>query len=728
MEWYVTGDEEMGENIQPIKMKERSIQLGYVAGLSLILAAIIYFFAANWAGFDKWEKIGLSIGLLLLFYGSSFISAKAFQRRPFVSELFLFFGCMTFGVGAALLGQIYNSHADSFMLFAVWAIPALLFSFITNYQPFYMLTYGLIHLSAWLFLFPSSGFHMADEYWYRSFFIGVALVNILLFGLIEKQVFRSRALSLLAFIVFHVMMLVLSTGEWFEFFSSIMSIIYMAVLACWFWYDLKTGGQKASTLLLGLAMTVFFIIKFITFLIFVGSEYVFLLTFFFPIMLVGAAVWILSKSGGRLKGNSWFKRIFIGIIAGIGSVMGASSIAGILFLIIGEVPFYVMMILAVFTLITPAVVKPKWDAVIRHTLLLTGYLIGIPSAIVSHMSFSILFIGVLGAVFFLYSSKSMRYVTYFAAMMTLFSSLLEEGMTMEATTFLLLILNMILFVISRFSQREWGNAVYHNSCVYGFLAFFVLTFLHENAPVIYYTVNALYFVLTTFVLFYALKKHWAFEYRVGLVFWFAYVVYKYYDLLWSLLHKSITFLVIGFLLLSVTKWYDRFLANENTSVSFVRRKWLSVLTVIVLQLAIIGVQVGKSEALLAEGETVRLELRPVDPRSLLQGDYVILRYSISSLELKPEPNMNEKVSVGLVQNENGIYEYSGSFVKGRAEEASLGKADVWITGRYKGDGQIEYGIENYFVSEGTGRELEGKAKYANVKVSESGDAILLSLE
>lgn len=720
----MTGDEEMEENI----LKERSIQLGYVAGLSLILAAIIYFFAANWAGFDKWEKIGLSIGLLLLFYGSSFILAKVFTRRPFVSELFLFAGCITFGIGVALLGQIYNSHADSFMLFAVWAVPALLFSFITNYQPFYILTYGLIHLSTWLFLFPSSGLQMADEYWYRSFFLGVALVNILLFWLIEKEVFRSRPLSFLALIVFHVMMLALSTGEWFEFFPSVMSVVYIAVLAGWFWYDLKKGGQKASTLLLGIAMTVFLIIKFITFLIFVGSEYVFLLTFFFPIMLVGAAVWILSKWGGRLKGNSWIKRIFIGVIAGIGSVMGASSIGGILFLIIGEVPYYVMLILAVFALIVPAVYNPKWDVVIRHTLLLTGYLIGIPSAVVSHFSFSVLFIGVLGAVFFMYSSKSMKYITYFAVMITLFSSLLEEGMTMEGAVLLLLFVNVALFIGRRFFPKELQTVVYHNSYVYGFLAFFTLTFLNENTPVFYFTVNSLYFTLATFALFYALKGHRSFEYRVGLVFWFAYVVYKYYDLLWSLLHKSITFLLIGCLLLWITKWYDRFLANESKPVSFVRRKWLPVLAVIMLQLAIVGVQVGKSETLLANGKAIRLELQPVDPRSLLQGDYVILRYSISALELKPEPNINEKVSVGLVQNEEGVYEYNGSFVKGRAEEASPAKADVWITGRYKGDGRIEYGIENYFVSEGTGLELEQKAKYANVKVSKSGDALILSIE
>jgi uncharacterized membrane-anchored protein/uncharacterized membrane protein len=722
------GDDGMGEDIQHKSMKERAIELGYVTGLSLIIAAIIYFFASNWPGFDKWEKISLSVGLIGLFYGAAFVLSKIFQRCPFLSELFLFGGCMMFGIGVALLGQIYNSHADSFMLFAVWAIPSLLFAASTKYQPFYILSYILVHLAVWLFSFPSSGIRIVDDDWYRAFFLGVAFVNIILFWLIEKGVFRSKPLVFLSFVVFHIAMLNLTAGELFGLFSSMMSIIYVAVLILRFLYVIKKERQKGDTILLGLALTAFFIIKFIAFLDFFESEYVFLLTIFFPFVIIGITVFILRKWGNRSKGNSLLKRVFIGVTVGIASVTGSSSIAGILFLIIGEVPFYIMALLAVFAFILPAVLNPKWDKVIRHTLLLTGYLIGVPAVLLSNMVLALLFIGVLVFVFLIHKSKSMKYLTYMAAMFTLFASLLDEGVAMEVTVLVLLLLNMALFAGRNIFKDALKSIVYHNSYIYGFFAFFVLTFFNEHSSAFYFTVNGLYFVISTAVLFLALKHERVFEYRIGLLFWFAYIVYKYYDLLWSLFHKSITFMIIGLVMLLIVKRYDPFSTPEGTSISFVRKKWVPIVLIIVVQLSIIGVQIGKSESLLARGELIKLELQPVDPRSLLQGDYVVLRYSISSMPISPEPRMNEKVSIGLVKNEQGVYEYSGSFLKGKVENVKQPGIDVWITGRYKGSGQMEYGIENYFVAEGTGLDLQEKVEYANVKVSKNGDAILESLE
>ncbi|MFC3884010.1 GDYXXLXY domain-containing protein [Bacillus songklensis] len=716
----------MGEGIGNKPAKERAIELGYVTGLSLILAAIIYFFASNWPGLDKWEKIGLSIGLIALFYGSAFVFSKIFQERPFLSELLLFGGCIAFGAGVALLGQIYNSHADSFMLFTVWAVPALLFAFITKYQPFYILSYVLVHLAVWLFLFPSSGIRMEDDYWYRAFFLGVAFVNIVLFWLIQKGAFRSKPLTFLSFTVFHITMLMLTGGELFEFFSSMMSIVYMAILVFWFWHDMKQEREKGYTVLLGVALAAFFIIKFVAFLAFVGSEYVFLWTIFFPVVIVGAAVFVLSKWKGMA--SSWIKKTFIGVIVAVASVTGASSIAGILFLIIGEIPFYIMALLAIFAFILPAVLKPKWNAVIRHTLLLTGYLIGIPSAILSNIAFSFLFIGMLGFVFWNHESKSIKHLTYFATMIALFASLLDEGITMEVTVLILVLLNIALFAGRNIFKDSLKRMVYQNSYVCGFLAFFVLTFLNEHLSVFYFTVNGLYFVTSTIVLFLSLKHERVFEYRVALLFWFVYIAYKYYDLLWSLLHKSITFLVIGLLILAVVTRYDRFSKADNAPLGLVRKKWVPIVLVILVQLSAISVQAGKSESLLAHGELIKLELQPVDPRSLLQGDYIVLRYSISNVTISPEPRPNEKISIKLAKNEHGVYEYSGSFVMGKPENPEQGDVDVWITGRYKGSGNIEYGIENYFVSEGTGLDLQQKVNYAKVKVSKNGDAILVSVE
>ena len=58
---------------------------------------------------------------------------------------------------------------------------------------------------------------------------------------------------------------------------------------------------------------------------------------------------------------------------------------------------------------------------------------------------------------------------------------------------------------------------------------------------------------------------------------------------------------------------------------------LSIAAVLLLSLgllAMINWDIVKREAWLAEGEVVRLELAPVDPRSLMQGDYMTLNYQI----------------------------------------------------------------------------------------------------
>ncbi|RBW69102.1 GDYXXLXY domain-containing protein [Bacillus taeanensis] len=710
-------------------VNEQAVKIGYVLALSLIMAAVIYFFASNWGGLDKWQKISLSVGLLVLFYGGAFLLAKWFTRRPFLSEFFFFIGCISFGVTIALIGQIYNSHADSFMLFVVWAVPSLLFSFFTKYQPFYFLSYGLVHLAVWFFLFPSAGFHTNEEYWYRGFFLGTAFANLLLFIIIEKGVFRAQALAFLAFISFHITMLILSTGELFESFSLIMSFTYLVILVRWFIYYVKTDFHKGYTVLLGLGFTVFVIIKFIAFLIFVGTEFVFLFTMFLPVVIVAGAVFGISKWRKNKKGNEspLMRRIFIGVISLISSVIAASSIAGTLFLIVGEVPYYVTAFLAVLGFILPAVLLKNWDPVIRYTVLLTGYFLGAPSVIFSHLAYSFAFIAVLGFVFWIYESKAIKYGTYFLTMFVLFAGCLEENFNMEAVVFSLLIVNIILLALSFKMIPVLKELVYINSIFYSFLSFFILTFLFENSFVTYVIVNSVYFIIATAVLFLALKRDQQALYWMSLLFWFAYVIYKYYDLLWSLLHKSLTFLIVGLILFILTNRYDALSKAVGSSISFVKKRWLSILVVLVLQVTIIGFQVVKSEVLLAEGELVKLELEPVDPRSMLQGDYVILRYTISNLSLTPEPSYNEKVKIGLVKNEAGIYQYSGTFLENN-QQLENEHADVWITGRYKGDGNVEYGIENYFVEEGTGFELEQNADYANVKVSKGGDAIIVSLE
>ena len=65
---------------------------------------------------------------------------------------------------------------------------------------------------------------------------------------------------------------------------------------------------------------------------------------------------------------------------------------------------------------------------------------------------------------------------------------------------------------------------------------------------------------------------------------------------------------------------------------WVTRRWerLIVVAALVLILVLINWQIWSKERHLAEGEVVFLELAPVDPRSLMQGDYMALRFALAN--------------------------------------------------------------------------------------------------
>src|SRR5690349_17971400 len=57
-------------------------------------------------------------------------------------------------------------------------------------------------------------------------------------------------------------------------------------------------------------------------------------------------------------------------------------------------------------------------------------------------------------------------------------------------------------------------------------------------------------------------------------------------------------------------------------------RWIVLLTGVAI-LALVNVSIFQREQLLREGRVVLLELAPVDPRSLMQGDYMALRFRLA---------------------------------------------------------------------------------------------------
>lgn len=138
---------------------------------------------------------------------------------------------------------------------------------------------------------------------------------------------------------------------------------------------------------------------------------------------------------------------------------------------------------------------------------------------------------------------------------------------------------------------------------------------------------------------------------------------------------------------------------------------------ILLQCLLLVLMVADRMQILREGREVTLQTQPVDPRDLLRGDYVVLRYDISqvssgALAGKPAAERHPVVFVKLAPNANGLYEA----VSVHVEPVPVTAPEILIRGRVGyscGAGRtfcdkltIKYGLESYFVPEGEGRKLE----------------------
>ena len=137
-----------------------------------------------------------------------------------------------------------------------------------------------------------------------------------------------------------------------------------------------------------------------------------------------------------------------------------------------------------------------------------------------------------------------------------------------------------------------------------------------------------------------------------------------------------------------------------------------LILVLALQSAWLLGTAAVQERALAAGKTILLETRRVDPRDLLRGDYLILNYSVSDVPTnlfsppvaKDVPD-GTKIFVALAPGTNRFYEVTRAsanpFMPSAGEVLLCGKkAYAWWNAT--NTIHVDYGIEKYFVAEGTG--------------------------
>ncbi|MFB6363603.1 GDYXXLXY domain-containing protein [Paenibacillus elgii] len=166
-----------------------------------------------------------------------------------------------------------------------------------------------------------------------------------------------------------------------------------------------------------------------------------------------------------------------------------------------------------------------------------------------------------------------------------------------------------------------------------------------------------------------------------------------------------------------------------------RRSLLTAGVVLLQALVLIGIALS-FYAVSWFGNDIRVRTVPVDPRDLLYGDYVTLSYDISRLDpslwkdAARKPEQGQPVYVVLKPGADGIAQPVAAY----GSKPAAQEGEVLLKGRidhsWREEVFVKYGVEKYYVPEGTGKSLEDKASrlIVHMKVAPWGQAKIEGLE
>ena len=162
------------------------------------------------------------------------------------------------------------------------------------------------------------------------------------------------------------------------------------------------------------------------------------------------------------------------------------------------------------------------------------------------------------------------------------------------------------------------------------------------------------------------------------------------------------------------------------------RKWLAG-GVILLALVAVNTGIWQKERLLKQGEVMILQLAPVDPRSLMQGDYMALNYAITR-PLQLELYQQRQVCISVPSTP--CLPLSGNIIvdldtqrqvtQARFDQGDPLKANQLRVKYHMNSGSLTVGTNAYFFQEGHGERF-AHARYGAFRVGKDGTALLTAM-
>lgn len=144
---------------------------------------------------------------------------------------------------------------------------------------------------------------------------------------------------------------------------------------------------------------------------------------------------------------------------------------------------------------------------------------------------------------------------------------------------------------------------------------------------------------------------------------------------------------------------------------------LAIGVAVLLILAASALTIWRFEHTLATGQTVLIELAPVDPRSIMQGDYMALAFTID--RALPD-DVSRHRYVWLTLTEQGVARFHSLSNQLPQQQDKIG---LLLRQR---DGIYSVGPNAFFFTEGSAKLYEA-ARYGRFKIDRNGKALLTAL-
>jgi len=147
---------------------------------------------------------------------------------------------------------------------------------------------------------------------------------------------------------------------------------------------------------------------------------------------------------------------------------------------------------------------------------------------------------------------------------------------------------------------------------------------------------------------------------------------------------------------------------------------------LVVFLYLVNSNIMEAENRIENGTPVYMELAPVDPRSLIQGDYMRLDYALerelqTALGLRADTPPAESRGQTVVRlGEDNVAQFVRVY-----EGAALAEDELLINYRLAGS-DVRVGVDSFFFQEGLADDY-ADAEYADVRVTPGGGVMLIDL-